>query len=148
RRSLRAVLPLLTGQRLLRGETVAELDAAYRYLRRLENRLQQWRDEQTHRLPEDEPGRARLALAMGNSGWGELKRELDGHRARVAAHFEQAVFGPVGDRGDAPTFDIEASPELRLAALQALGLSEPGPVAELLEQLRGSAYYRRLDETG
>ena len=56
-RELRSVLPLLVGQRLLGAEAVAELEAAYRYLRVVENRLQQWNDEQTHQLPEDEIGR-------------------------------------------------------------------------------------------
>ena len=73
-RELRTVLPLLVGQRFLRREAVAELDAAYRYLRVVENRLQQWNDEQTHQLPEDEHRRARLALAMGASEWDALQR--------------------------------------------------------------------------
>ena len=68
-RELRSVLPLLVGQRFLRREAVAELDAAYRYLRVVENRLQQWNDEQTHQLPEDETvasgWRLRWAQATG-----------------------------------------------------------------------------------
>ena len=58
------VLPLLAGRRLLSERAVEELDAAYRYLRTLENRLQMIRDEQTHHLPTDEPTRERLARAM------------------------------------------------------------------------------------
>ena len=64
-RELRTVLPLLVGQRLLRREAVAELDAAYRYLRVVENRLQQWNDEQTHQLPEDEIGARAAGLGDG-----------------------------------------------------------------------------------
>ena len=50
-RSLLEALPQLAGQKLLPAETVTELLAAYRFLRRVENRLQEWNDEQTHELP-------------------------------------------------------------------------------------------------
>ena len=46
-----------------------ELQAAYEYLRVLENRLQQWNDEQTHQLPEDAEARevaGRGALGVGH----------------------------------------------------------------------------------
>ena len=76
-RSLLEVLPQLAGQKLLPADAVAELQAAYRFLRRVENRLQEWNDEQTHELPVDEGARARLALAMGQPGWPALEAELD-----------------------------------------------------------------------
>jgi glutamate-ammonia-ligase adenylyltransferase len=130
-RELRVVLPLLVGQRFLRREAVAELDAAYRYLRVVENRLQQWNDEQTHQLPEDDPGRARLTLAMGASDWNALLAELSMHRQRVAQHFAQTVFGPGS-----------ASPE-KEKRMPLVDMDAPP-----LDQLRDTAYYRRLDETG
>ena len=98
-RSLLEVLPQLAGQKLLPAEAVAELQAAYRFLRRVENRLQEWNDEQTHELPVDEGARARLALAMGLPGWPALEAELDappgaGQRAfparRVCARRDRA----------------------------------------------------------
>lgn len=151
-RELRAVLPLLVGQRLLRREAVADLDAAYRYLRRLENRLQEWNDEQTHQLPEDETARARLALAMNVGSWSELKAQLDQHREKVAQHFAHTVFGPTGASASAEStpgaFQIEAVPEEQLRALRGMGLEQPEPIAALIEQLRVGSYYRRLDETG
>jgi [glutamine synthetase] adenylyltransferase / [glutamine synthetase]-adenylyl-L-tyrosine phosphorylase len=130
-RELRSVLPLLVGHRFLRREAVAELDAAYRYLRVVENRLQQWNDEQTHQLPEDELGRTRLALAMGASDWNALCAELALHRERVAQHFAQTVFGPGA-----------TSPEQE--SRTALVDMDAPP----LDQLRDTSYYRRLDETG
>jgi [glutamine synthetase] adenylyltransferase / [glutamine synthetase]-adenylyl-L-tyrosine phosphorylase len=131
-RELRTVLPLLVGQRFLRKEAVAELDAAYRYLRVVENRLQEWNDEQTHQLPEDEIGRERLALAMGASDWNALQAELSAHRQRVAQNFAQTVFGP------GSTSQTEQEKRLALVDMDA----------PPLDQLRDTAYYRRLDETG
>lgn len=153
-RELRSVLPLLVGQRFLRREAVAELDAAYRFLRVVENRLQQWNDEQTHQLPEDDIGRARLALAMGASDWDATQAELAAHRQRVAQHFAQTVFGPGAAAAQAeqekraPLVDLDAPMETRIAGLRALGFDEPDSIVEPLDQMRDTSYYRRLDETG
>jgi [glutamine synthetase] adenylyltransferase / [glutamine synthetase]-adenylyl-L-tyrosine phosphorylase len=151
-RSLCEVLPLLDGQRLLRRETVADLLLAYRFLRTVENRLQQWNDEQTHQLPEDELARERLAFALGRPSWDALDKELGEHRERVTQHFTQAIFSPASNVPDAvasgAAYDIEAPFEERERALQRYGLSDAALIAGLLEQLPTSAYYRRLDETG
>ena len=66
------------------GVVLAE---AYRFLRQLENRLQLLRDAQTHRLPEGEEDRARLAQAMGFADWHGLLSALDARRERIAAEF-------------------------------------------------------------
>jgi glutamate-ammonia-ligase adenylyltransferase len=152
-RELRSVLPLLVGQRFLGREVVAELAGAYRYLRKVENRLQQWNDEQTHQLPADDIGRARLALAMGASDWNALQTDLAGHRQRVAQTFAQTVFGPGGaaqaeQEKRAPLVDLDAALATRVAGLQALGFEETAAIIEPLDQLRDTSYYRRLDETG
>ena len=63
----------------------------YRFLRRVENRLQEWNDEQTHELPRDDIGRARLALAMGAPDWADARgASIARHRDRVSAHFRRA----------------------------------------------------------
>ena len=155
-RSLLEALPQLAGQKLLTHEAVAELLAAYRFLRRVENRLQQWNDEQTHELPTEPWQRERLALAMGLDSWNELDTRLQAHRDRVSAHFRRAVFAPGATVADAEAgagleqlLDPELDQDRRresLASLQAPALVEP--ILRQLEQLRESGYYRRLDETG
>ena len=65
----------------------AALVAAYRFLRRLENRLQMLRDAQTHRLPADAQDRERIALGLGYAGWDALLSALDVQRQRVATEF-------------------------------------------------------------
>ncbi|HET7203975.1 MAG TPA: bifunctional [glutamate--ammonia ligase]-adenylyl-L-tyrosine phosphorylase/[glutamate--ammonia-ligase] adenylyltransferase [Steroidobacteraceae bacterium] len=155
-RSLLEALPQLAGQKLLANEAVADLQAAYRYLRRVENRLQEWNDEQTHELPTDEHSRARLALAMGLPDWASLLCELDDHRDRVSRHFRRAVFAPDRSNGGDPAdlelehlLDPELDDDRRRQALTTLG--SPGHLESLLRELariREGAYYRRLDETG
>jgi glutamate-ammonia-ligase adenylyltransferase len=152
-RELRKVLPLLSGQRLLRAEVVSELLDSYRYLRIVENRLQEWNDEQTHQLPEESPARLRLARSMGFADWEAFAAELAQHRERVARHFAQAVFGPVADaQKDADRvlklIDLDAPLEDRERAVRSLGFADPAAISTALEDLRNSTYYRRLDQTG
>jgi glutamate-ammonia-ligase adenylyltransferase len=150
--SLLALLPRLAGQKLLPEAAVRELGSAYEFLRRLENRLQMYRDEQTHRVPADPERRAGLAASMGFLDWPALAARLEAERARVAGHFAQLVLAG-GDA--APTagdfesaFSDLGTPEALAAPLATLGLvAEPG-VATLLAELRQSSYYRRLDVTG
>ncbi len=152
-RELRTVLPSLIGQRLLRAEVVAELLEAYRYLRVVENRLQEWNDEQTHQLPEDDVARQRLARSMNVADWDTLYAQLQRHRQLVAGHFAQAVFGPVADgrTGADRTqriIDLDGAVEDRELAVRALGFADYEPICAALESVKNSTYYRRLDGTG
>ena len=74
----------------------------------VENRLQEWNDEQTHQLPEDELGRARLAYAMNLPDWDALETSLAAHRERVAQHFAQTVFGPGANSAPGAAIGAEA----------------------------------------
>jgi glutamate-ammonia-ligase adenylyltransferase len=153
-RSLLAALPLLAGKKLLSESEVSELGGSYRFLRRLENRLQERNDEQTHELPVDEAGRARLALGMGADSWASLEPEIARHRDRVSGHFRRLLFGPEEqDAAGATARALEGilepgAADLALESLRAAGLVESSAVLERLDMLRDSAYYRRLDETG
>jgi len=108
--SLCKVLPALADNRGLGEEVVTALQAAYEFLRRLENFIQAIRDQQTHDLPSGDVDRARLSFAMGFTDWGELVGELDKHRGNVTREFEATAF-----RGGAERSDDEL--ERRYAAL-------------------------------
>ena len=71
----------------LQAGVAQRLRAAYRFLRRLENRLQMLRDEQVHVLPEDAFSRARLALGLGFASWEALLEQLARHRKVVSEEF-------------------------------------------------------------
>jgi glutamate-ammonia-ligase adenylyltransferase len=74
-------------------ETGAALADAYRFLRRIENRLQMLADAQTHALPERGEDRERIATALGYMDWTGLRAALDAKRARVTAEFD-ALLAP------------------------------------------------------
>jgi glutamate-ammonia-ligase adenylyltransferase len=152
--SLLKALPLLDGSKLLPSHVVADLSAAYAYLRRLENRLQMLADRQAHQLPKDYVSRERIALAMGAPGWPEALREFAGHRESVSRHFRSVIFGG-GERTDvrAVAVDLEslwntnAERDALVASLKRAGFGESAEeAARLLLELRTSALVRKLDE--
>ncbi len=94
-RTLQPALRALMEARQIAPEVGEALLEAYRFLRRLENRLQMLRDAQTHVLPDDPVDRARIAHGLGFDGWDALRAQLDAHRQRVAAEFA-ALLAPRG----------------------------------------------------
>jgi [glutamine synthetase] adenylyltransferase / [glutamine synthetase]-adenylyl-L-tyrosine phosphorylase len=152
--SLLKALETLGDTRLLPPNVVAELRAAYIYLRRLENRLQMLGDAQVHRLPDDAVSRGRIAIAMGAPDWPALLRELDQHRARVSSHFRFVVFGGGdADRGSVRIdlgrfWDSQAETAALVESLARAGFAEAEEASRILLELRSSALVRKLDEPG
>ena len=67
-RSTQRALERLAEVHILPAETAAVLLDAYRFLRRVENRLQMEDERQVHRVPARDEARERLARAMGFAG--------------------------------------------------------------------------------
>jgi len=89
-RSTQQALTALAEVGVLPRQAAADLHRAYAFLRRAENRLQMEGERQTHRLPGDAAGLARLARALGLDGndTAAVARALDAHRERVRATFD------------------------------------------------------------
>ena len=99
-RRLLPALQALVAAGHVEAATGDALHDAYRFLRRLENRLQMLRDAQTHALPEHDEDRARIAIGLGHGDWHGLREVLEAHRARVAAEFD-ALLAPRRRRTEA-----------------------------------------------
>jgi glutamate-ammonia-ligase adenylyltransferase len=152
-RGLLEALRRLAGQKLLPAAAVAGLEESYRYLRRVENRLQICNDEQTHELPETDVERARLAFAMDAPDWPALATGLEAHRARVVAQFQSLMFTTrAAEESEHAALERLLEPELDGAArrglLAAAGVQAVEEVFAQLELLRESSYLRRLDTVG
>ena len=151
--SLRQALALLVGAKLLPVDVVAQLDAAYVFLRRLENRLQMRADQQLHQLPDDAPERELLAAAMNFDSWAQLRDEIDRHRRHVAASFRAIVFGAIagvaadGAAQSAPPLD-DADRQTLAAWLERSGFVDSATAAQLLVDFRQLAFVQRLDAIG
>ena len=115
------------------AETAAELTAAYRFLRRVEHRLQMIDDAQTHTLPADAAGLARFATFMGFASIQafstELLRHLGTVESRYAALFEEAP--SLAAPGNLVFTGTEDDPDT-LKTLAGFGFSDPAAVAALV----------------
>jgi len=145
---LRGTLPALAalGTRgLLPRPAIAELSAAYVFLRNLEHRLQYRDDQQTHDLPINAAEQAALARACGTADAAALSAGLDRHRDAVERHFD-AVFGEdIADDDPLASTWLDPSPgDAQCAALAAAGYGSPVTLIESLGRVRQSARYLQL----
>ena len=108
-------LARLAERRLLPGDAARALAESYVFLRNIEHRLQYVDDAQTHMLPEDEDGRARLAAMADFPDWATLAAKLDALRAQVTRCFQDVLAGPAQE--GAPAAAWPGHP--RAAALRA-----------------------------
>ena len=109
---------------------------AYRFLRRLEHRLQIVRDLQTHDLPADPHARTTLARSLGLPDALALQAEYDRTTGLVRGLHERLFYRPLleafaGPATPAPGVDREATEEL----LEGLGFAHPPRSYEVLARL-------------
>src|SRR5207248_827856 len=99
---------------------------SYRFLRRLEHRLQMVRDVQTHELPDDPRALGPLARSLALSDAADLLREYSRHTETVRTLHERLFYRPLleafaGPSAPRPAVDRTATEEL----LTALGFADP-----------------------
>ncbi|MDB5443072.1 MAG: glutamate-ammonia-ligase adenylyltransferase [Phenylobacterium sp.] len=115
-------------------ETAAELTEAYRTLRAMEHRIQMLADEQTHRLPDSDAERRRVAALMGYDRLrafdAAVTRLLKGVNARYAELFPAEE--PLSSRFGSLVFTgVDDDPET-LATLARMGFSHPPRVSQTI----------------
>jgi glutamate-ammonia-ligase adenylyltransferase len=89
-RSIIEALHVISELGHLSVDTVQQLLAAYRFLRRVENHIQEYQDQQTHDLPNNEDAKIALALSLNYPDWDSFKLELD-----TVRHFVHDIFDQV-----------------------------------------------------
>jgi [glutamine synthetase] adenylyltransferase / [glutamine synthetase]-adenylyl-L-tyrosine phosphorylase len=158
-RPIGTVLDRLAREGTIETAVRDELQAAYVFLRRTENRLQEFSDAQTHKLPPDEPARARLAASMGFADYKTFKTTLDMHMSAVRRHFgallepDGAGTSEEGGEGRRGT-DLERvwqSPEdgdRAAAFLSAAGYPDPEAALKPIRHLRESTATAALSREG
>ncbi|HEU5113874.1 MAG TPA: hypothetical protein VFU96_11200, partial [Acidimicrobiia bacterium] len=114
----------------------ARLDAAYRFLRDLEHRIQLWDLRQTHELPNDPQRREQLGRSLGmlTEPARQLEQRLGEVRSVVRDVHERLYFRPILDA-------LVGSPSARLGMeqaalrLEALGFNDLAAAKRALEDL-------------
>lgn len=123
-----------------------DLAHAYRWLRRVEHRLQLADGQQTHRVPAPGSGRDRLVRRLGHAGHGDAETTADAFDHALAEHRGRAQAVAQTIAGDEPTDDPhahdlavvldEGAPRAdRRAALERLGVHDASETEALLEHL-------------
>jgi len=141
-RSILGILQSLADLAYLPAYIVDELIEAYLFLRKTENRIQEFADQQSHSLPSDEIGRLRLAYAMGFVSWAQFSSALEKVRETVHSHFNQVFAAPQAEDHEPQSEDLEDA-----ASLLWGGLLEKDEAVGLLMSLGyqdAQESYRRL----
>ncbi len=151
-RGIVRVLDTLGATGRLPKEAVHDLQQAYAFLRRVENRLQAWADQQTHHLPEAELAKQRLAFTMGYSDWDALAQELARHTDAVSRQFAQ-VFGsaaePESTHADlGETWRGDPSEDRALSLLAEHGFEASARAWNRLRALKTGFSYRTMSPRG
>jgi len=154
-RNIQRVLKILARDNHIPADVCDELGIAYEFLRNTEHRLQEFADQQTHELPLDELGQARLAASMGFGEAAKFSSQLEQHRNNVHRHFQillqtkdsesetQKIEKQLkgiwqGVIGDSQAEEI----------LLGVGYQEPHEVLRLLSYLRSAAGSSPLGDRG
>ena len=154
-RGILDVLKLLAEKSYLSSDESTSLTNSYDFLRRLENRLQMYADEQTHLLPDIEERQLSMALGMGYTDWNSLLSDCDKHRAEVHASFSQLLHeegdGENCDEIDSAVDDLWLHEQDEDAAVNQLiekGMREAADVYHQLCQFKNSSQLKSMTSTG
>ena len=152
-RGILDVLQLLGELELLTTKDAEQLKQSYCFLRRVENHIQQYQDQQTHDLPTSPNVQLILAYSLGYADWLSFKNDLDTVRAQVHEVFDQVFSLSKQDvtTDSARTQKIWAcladDAEL-LAGLKDFGLTDADALLAALKDFKRSAAVRRLTSKG
>ncbi len=148
------VLDLLVSLEMLPGKTRDELKTAYIFLRQVENRLQEYRDLQTHDIPESRESRLILALSTGFKDFQTFHQRLSQELSRVHAHFAQLLVTEEDEQPDKESRDLQSvwlnanDPQYTSGIKAVSGYEDPDRVLSLLQTLAVHPHTRGLTENG
>ncbi|MES1925755.1 bifunctional [glutamate--ammonia ligase]-adenylyl-L-tyrosine phosphorylase/[glutamate--ammonia-ligase] adenylyltransferase [Salinisphaera sp. T31B1] len=140
----------------LPAHTARELEMSYRFLRRVENRLQMADDRQTHDLPEAEAERAALARSMDYANWEAFEQAIRDVRYGVHDAFEQVFVSPQADDRDPDRasqelialWEGDLDDDLAAKLLADYGVEQAEDVRAALDALQDQSLYRTLEDRG
>jgi glutamate-ammonia-ligase adenylyltransferase len=150
-RGILDVLQLLGERELLTANDAAQLQQSYRFLRRVENHIQQYQDKQTHDVPVDPLVQQILSFSMNYPDWSSFKTDLDTVRTQVHAVFDQ-VFSLskqeiINQHSQQIWTDAADNSEL-LDYLTAYRFKQPDESLTAIRAFKNSTAIRRLTTKG
>jgi len=148
-REIQVILAELDALKLMTSDDVANLQMAYRFLRRVENHIQEYQDRQAHDLPKDPLAQTILAYSMDFEDWPSFKNELDEIRASVHAIFEQ-VFSINNEADSKQTLSqlIWSGDDQAVELLGQMDVQDADQIAKILRDFRNTHAVKRLTSKG
>ncbi len=115
-------------------KAASELAGCYRTLRALEHRIQMVGDEQTHRLPESDPERRRVAALCGQDQLKTFDQEVGRVLTTVNRRYGElfAEEEPLASRFGSLVFTGVEDDPATLATLKRMGFSNPAQVSSTI----------------
>ena len=130
-----ACLAKLAEYKLLADDEARQLDAAYRFLRDVEHRLQMEENQQTHTIPADHPARLRLAKLMGFPSLTEFESALKMHAGGVRRVYDRLLKAETARPADALLPEEFDGAEAEWTALLAAhSFREPQTAVRLMKE--------------
>ncbi len=150
-RGILDVLSILSRLKLLPQVDADQLSHSYRFLRRVENHIQQYQDRQTHDLPTSEQARLILAYSLDFEDWYSFKSELDSVRAVVQSVFDQVFAVSKQQNKDEMSQKIwscVADDEELLGLLESYGFRHTDGTLKAIKDFKLSTALRRMTTKG
>lgn len=149
-REIQIVLDALGELRLMAADDVATLKFAYRFLRRVENHIQEYQDKQTHDLPTQALVQQILAFSLDFEDWDSFKQELDQVRSSVHAIFDQVFSLSEQDIRQQSTRQVwmGGDEDQALETLAECGYADPQAVFQALLNFKNSYSIKRMTRKG
>ncbi|WP_333874289.1 bifunctional [glutamate--ammonia ligase]-adenylyl-L-tyrosine phosphorylase/[glutamate--ammonia-ligase] adenylyltransferase [Methylobacter sp.] len=145
------VLQLLGERKLLAQEDADQLKQSYRFLRRVENHIQQYQDQQTHDLPKDPSVQRILAYSLDYPDWVSFKQELDKVRTQVHGVFDQVFSLSKQDSANQDSQKVWAcvadDSEL-MNYLKGCGIQDAAATLTTIKNFKNSIAVKRLTAKG
>jgi glutamate-ammonia-ligase adenylyltransferase len=157
-RSLQKAMKALAEENYIPRRVCDELIGAYRFLRAVEHRLQEFSDQQTHMIPTDSHARERLAASMGFDSFESFNDLIEKQRNSVHSHFNKLLEAKDSEHIDHRDTEIDMGLEAiwenllddksSRKILRSAGFRKCDDVVHLLDHLRNHPATRSLSSEG
>ncbi len=137
--SLLSAIDVLKRKSYVPEEICDRLKDAYIFLRRLENRIQEYEDLQSHTISSDPAQRLRIAIGMGYKSWEEFYDQLLEHTSYVHSQFEQLLAPKHGLKAESDPlyFILDKDEDEIKEVLFSMGFSDVQDIARIIIDLKG-----------
>jgi glutamate-ammonia-ligase adenylyltransferase len=157
-RGIQKAISALADENYIPRRVCDDLLRAYRFLRTVEHRLQEFSDQQTHVVPSDPHARGLLAASMGFHTFESFDDFLEQQRNSVHYHFNKLLEAKdseqTNDRNQEMDMALEAiwenllDDKSRRMTLRSAGYDSSDEVVRLLDHLRNHPATRSLSGEG